>query len=108
MPASARPSFRFRPAFVAGAAFAAALAIVAAPPAGAQEGRPDRIEPVTDAELANPSADEWLMWRRTLDGWGYSPSTRSTGATSATFAWCGAAPWRARVGSRGRRWSGAG
>ena len=23
--------------------------------------------------LANPSPDDWLMWRRTLDGWGYSP-----------------------------------
>ena len=29
--------------------------------------------PVTDAMLAAPSPDDWLMWRRTLDGWGYSP-----------------------------------
>ena len=29
--------------------------------------------PVTDAMLADPSDDDWLMWRRTLDGWGYSP-----------------------------------
>ena len=29
--------------------------------------------PVTDAMLQEPSADDWLMWRRTLDGWGYSP-----------------------------------
>ena len=35
--------------------------------------KPNRIRPVTDAELENPSPDEWLMWRRTLDGWGYSP-----------------------------------
>ncbi|MCY4510341.1 MAG: PQQ-dependent dehydrogenase, methanol/ethanol family, partial [Acidobacteria bacterium] len=67
MPASGCPSRPFR-SFVACAVFAAALA--AAPPAGAQ---PDRIRPVTDAELENPSPDEWLMWRRTLDGWGYSP-----------------------------------
>ena len=31
------------------------------------------FRPVTDAMLAAPSDDDWLMWRRTLDGWGYSP-----------------------------------
>ncbi|MYH32040.1 MAG: PQQ-binding-like beta-propeller repeat protein, partial [Acidobacteria bacterium] len=29
--------------------------------------------PVTDVMLQDPPASEWLMWRRTLDGWGYSP-----------------------------------
>ena len=29
--------------------------------------------PVTDAMLQNPPAEDWLMWRRTLNGWGYSP-----------------------------------
>ena len=29
--------------------------------------------PVTDAMLQAPSPSDWLMWRRTLDGWGYSP-----------------------------------
>ena len=29
--------------------------------------------PVTDAMLQSPAAEDWLMWRRTLDGWGYSP-----------------------------------
>ena len=29
--------------------------------------------PVTDAMLQNPADGDWLMWRRTLDGWGYSP-----------------------------------
>ena len=29
--------------------------------------------PVTDAVLQDPSPDDWLMWRRTLDSWGYSP-----------------------------------
>ena len=38
--------------------------------AGAQ-GRD--IEPVTDAMLQNPDPADWLNWRRTLDGWGYSP-----------------------------------
>jgi alcohol dehydrogenase (cytochrome c) len=27
----------------------------------------------TDAVLQNPDAADWPMWRRTLDGWGYSP-----------------------------------
>ena len=31
------------------------------------------IEPVTDAMLQDPDPADWLMWRRTLDGWGYSP-----------------------------------
>ena len=29
--------------------------------------------PVTDAMLQNPPAADWLMWRRTLNSWGYSP-----------------------------------
>ena len=32
-----------------------------------------RFVPVTDEVLQNPDAADWLMWRRTLDGWGYSP-----------------------------------
>ena len=30
-------------------------------------------QPVTDAMLREPAPDDWLMWRRTLNGWGYSP-----------------------------------
>ncbi len=33
----------------------------------------DNITPVTDEMLLNPSDNDWLMWRRTYDGWGYSP-----------------------------------
>ena len=29
--------------------------------------------PVTDAMLQDPAPEDWLTWRRTLDGWGYSP-----------------------------------
>ena len=37
-------------------------------------GAQDRdFEPVTDAMLENPDPADWLSWRRTLDGWGYSP-----------------------------------
>ena len=32
--------------------------------------------PVTDAMLQDPAPGDWLMWRRTLDGWGYSPLDR--------------------------------
>ena len=31
--------------------------------------------PVTDAMLQNPDPADWLMWRRTLDTWGFSPLT---------------------------------
>ena len=31
------------------------------------------LRPVTDAMLANPDPADWLMWRRTLNNWGYSP-----------------------------------
>jgi PQQ-dependent dehydrogenase (methanol/ethanol family) len=33
----------------------------------------DDFVPVTDAMLQNPADSDWLMWRRTLDSWGYSP-----------------------------------
>ena len=50
------------------------LLITVAPapvPAGAQSSA--EFVPVTDAMLQEPSPNDWLMWRRTLDGWGYSP-----------------------------------
>ena len=39
--------------------------------AHAQPGRD--FVPVTDAMLQEPDSADWLMWRRTLDSWGYSP-----------------------------------
>ena len=39
-------------------------------PARAQDGD---FTPVTDAVLQDPDPADWLNWRRTLDGWGYSP-----------------------------------
>ena len=33
----------------------------------------DTFVPVTDAMLQDPAPGDWLTWRRTLDGWGYSP-----------------------------------
>ena len=33
----------------------------------------DGFPPVTDVVLRDPPAEDWLMWRRTLNGWGFSP-----------------------------------
>ena len=50
---------------------AAALVAFAAGTAPAQPA--GDFVPVTDAMLQEPAPGDWLMWRRTLDGWGYSP-----------------------------------
>ena len=34
------------------------------------------LSSVTDAKLRNPPPGDWLLWRRTLDGLGYSPLTQ--------------------------------
>ena len=50
------------------------LATTALAPASVQaQPAADDFVPVTDAVLQDPPPEEWLMWRRTLDGWGYSP-----------------------------------
>ena len=36
------------------------------------------FQPVTETELASPSAADWLSWRRTRDGQGYSPLDQVT------------------------------
>src|SRR5690242_9079745 len=36
--------------------------------------------PVTEARLKNPEDGNWLMVRRTYDGWGYSPLKQITTA----------------------------
>ncbi len=60
----------------------AVLLFLAAPPvatgaqvggAGDRAGVSDDFVPVTDAMLQDPAPEDWLMWRRTLDSWGYSP-----------------------------------
>jgi len=47
------------------------------------------LTPVTDAMLARPDPADWLMWRRTLDSWGYSPLTQVNRANvgSLVLAW---------------------
>jgi len=38
-----------------------------------EKNRLDSFTPVTDDVLLNPPDGDWLHWRRTYDGWGYSP-----------------------------------
>ena len=38
----------------------------------------ERYQPVTAERLKNPEAGNWLMIRRTYDGWGYSPLDQIT------------------------------
>lgn len=48
--------------------------LVAWPVTGiAGEGNAVDFVPVTDEVLQQPADSDWLMWRRTLDAWGYSP-----------------------------------
>ena len=55
----------------------ALVAVTVVLPAAAQTGtegsRLDAFVPVTDELLREPPPGDWLSWRRTLDGWGYSP-----------------------------------
>jgi alcohol dehydrogenase (cytochrome c) len=39
-----------------------------------------KLSPVTDAMLQNPPPSDWLSWRRTLDGQGFSPLDQITRA----------------------------
>ena len=65
MPASASAMFRTCLATLA----CAAVTVAAGVPAQAQV---ESLTPVTDAVLQDPDPADWLMWRRTLDSWGYS------------------------------------
>ncbi len=52
---------------------AAAVAFFAAGAAAAHAQPAREFVPVSDAMLQDPDPADWPMWRRTLDGWGYSP-----------------------------------
>ncbi len=63
----------------------------AAQSAGGWVNRPTSFRsPVTDALLKNPPAADWLHWRRTADGQGFSPlssiNTRSVGRLRLAWA----------------------
>ena len=55
------------------AALAAACLSPAVSAAGQEAPGDAAFVPVTDAMLQDPAPGDWLTWRRTLDGWGYSP-----------------------------------
>ena len=50
-----------------------ALGALAPLAATAQSEEDAGFVPVTDGMLQDPAPGDWLTWRRTLDGWGYSP-----------------------------------
>src|SRR5688500_11740765 len=52
-------------------ALALALAILAF--TAGSKGQVSSFVPVTDAMLEHPDPNDWINWRRTQDGWGYSP-----------------------------------
>ena len=51
----------------------------------------DNYENVSLEELADPPAEDWLMWRRTGDHWGYSPldqiNKENVSSLRLAFAW---------------------
>ena len=56
--------------------FAAAIVLLAG--GIVTNGQVKGFRPVTDAMLQNPDPADWPNWRRTLDGWGYSPLKQIT------------------------------
>src|SRR5262245_39890073 len=58
---------------IAAGAMSCALIIVGTAVLGRGQGGERKYTPVTDAMLQKPDPGDWLAWRRTLDGWGYSP-----------------------------------
>ena len=65
-----------RPVLVIAAAVTTAVACLAPLTVHAQSSA--EFVPVTDAMLQRPAPGDWLMWRRTLDSWGYSPLDQVT------------------------------
>lgn len=52
---------------------AGSIAAAAARAAGFINRKVEDFSPVTAEHLSKPPDGDWLSWRRTLDGWGYSP-----------------------------------
>ena len=60
-------------------------------PALAWRGEVPDYRPVTNEMLRNPPPGDWLMFRRTYDGWGYSPldeiTTQNVGDLELAWVW---------------------
>ena len=58
---------------------------------GTVSGQSAAFQPVTDDVLQNPSDSDWLQWRRTYDGWAYSPldqiTTDNVGDLQLAWVW---------------------
>lgn len=76
--------------------FTTILAVQAAlaqdkPAAEAPASPIDSISSVTDDMLHNPADGDWLMWRRTYNGWGYSPleeiNKENVGKLQLVWSW---------------------
>lgn len=80
-----------RPNLLALAIAASSVSLLAVQTAVAQDNPIDNISPVTDEMLLNPPDGDWLMWRRTYDGWGYSPLDQinkdNVGDLQLAWAW---------------------
>jgi alcohol dehydrogenase (cytochrome c) len=63
--------------------------IVGAVAIGRGQSAERKYVPVTDAMLQKPDPGDWLAWRRTLDGWGYSPLSQinRTNVSRLKMAW---------------------
>ena len=70
----------FRPSLGTPCVLAGVIAILglSPTPTAAQAEPFSDFVPVTDAMLQDPAPGDWLQWRRTLDGWGYSPLDQIT------------------------------
>ena len=71
-------------------ALVSVLASLGALPVFAQTG--DDFVPVTDRMLERPDAGDWLMWRRTQNGWAYSPLEQIDKENVATLRQVWSAP----------------
>jgi PQQ-dependent dehydrogenase (methanol/ethanol family) len=71
------------------ASLALALLAIAVLLDAAATGQSTPAAPVTDAMLQKPDPANWLMWRRTLDSWGYSPldQINRDNVRSLTMVW---------------------
>ena len=60
-------------------------------PALSWRGEVENYRPVTDQMLRSPQPGDWLMFRRTYDGWGYSPldeiTTDNIGDLELAWVW---------------------
>ncbi|MEX2332797.1 MAG: PQQ-binding-like beta-propeller repeat protein, partial [Pseudohongiella sp.] len=55
----------------------------------------DALTPVSDAMLQNPPAEDWLMWRRTWDAYGFSPLDQINTSNVADLS----EAWRVSLGA---------